>query len=580
MGQNNLGYPGVGAQLHKIALYANKQKNTDVLARISQTILPAFKSSALTSVPFHVNKAYVSFLCEDWDEVQNALHVLQNSDANIDNLLWDIHVKRGQLCETTGEFEQEFQYLSTLLDGPFDMPKVRTQVAKMGLSSVRYAQKLGLEVTAHSPLLTPTVLEQVSPETLRSIAPSLPKTLHDWSAMDQTPRATPSNASAADRPLRILIASNAGNWNFLREATEVLEEAGIEVRFLPFDHLKRAIDQTNKTDRTHPTMFDMLYTTGPCKPSQQDGFALLADACPWAHDLITWCDVVFVEWWNAPAVWFSRYLPEDTSLIVRCHSYEAFSVNPYFTNMARVDGAIFIADHIREVFLNSFSLPALTVENTTVIQNIRDLKQLSLDPKTDDARFTLGLMQYSNWNKDPIFALDILEQLVAQNPRWTLRLVGTPWADELSDFEAAYHDAFLAKLAPLEQHVIFDPFTRDVAGWREKIGYILSTSRREGSHESVVEAMASGVIPVLRRWPLMAQFGAPESMFPDFPAFDTAEDAAAYILAKSQQKEDAADRANIRAQTLARYDISTSGIDFVTYIRDTHSKVQIGQRHE
>ncbi|MEP3885126.1 MAG: hypothetical protein ABJM57_16570, partial [Lentilitoribacter sp.] len=61
LGQNNLGYPGVGAQLHKIALYANKQKNTDVLARISQTILPAFKSSALTSVPFHVNKAYVSF---------------------------------------------------------------------------------------------------------------------------------------------------------------------------------------------------------------------------------------------------------------------------------------------------------------------------------------------------------------------------------------------------------------------------------------------------------------------------------------------------------------------------------------
>lgn len=578
LGQRNLAYPYIGQQIHKIAVYAQKHKDTEIIQKITRDILPAYQASSLKSTEFNKNKAYVCFLAEDWSGTQAALLTLEAGDVNIHNLLWDVHVKRVQLCAQSGEFEPEFQYLATLLDAQLKTNKMRTQAARMALSSLEYAQQLGQDEKTHAPLLTPSVLKLVSPESLRTITPSLPETLRSWIATDQVPRArvaAPSEAVAGNSPLKILLSSEA-NWNFLKEVSDVFEDAGIEVRFLPFEHIRRAIDQANKDDREHPTMVDMLYASGPFRTPQKEGYEMLEAAAPWATDLIEWCDVVFVEWWNAPAVWCSRYLPDDKALVVRCHSYEAFTTNPYFTNMQRIDGAIFIADHIREVFLNGFCEPGLALEKTKVIQNIRLLQHLSLSEKSEEAQFTLGLMQYSNWNKDPIFALDILEHLIEVDSRWTLRLVGTPWNATLSDFEQAYRTEFLAKLEPLKQNVIIDPFTRDVEAWRTKIGYILSTSRREGSHESIVEGMATGIIPVLRRWPFMKQFGAPESMFPGIPAFDTAQDAAQFILAQSQRTNREAYRASISEQTLKTYDASVAGPELIEYVQAVHQSVHAG----
>jgi hypothetical protein len=72
--------------------------------------------------------------------------------------------------------------------------------------------------------------------------------------------------------------------------------------------------------------------------------------------------------------------------------------------------------------------------------------------------------------------------------------------------------------------VTFDPFGDDVAIWLSKIGFVLSTSDHEGSHQAVAEGMASGAIPIIRNWK-----GA-DAIYPPKYVFRTADEAVELIL--------------------------------------------------
>ena len=61
--------------------------------------------------------------------------------------------------------------------------------------------------------------------------------------------------------------------------------------------------------------------------------------------------------------------------------------------------------------------------------------------------------------------------------------------------------------------IVFDGFTDNVPGWFSKIGFILSTSEHEGSHQSLAEGMASGAIPISRNWDGANQLYPPEFVF-------------------------------------------------------------------
>ena len=54
--------------------------------------------------------------------------------------------------------------------------------------------------------------------------------------------------------------------------------------------------------------------------------------------------------------------------------------------------------------------------------------------------------------------------------------------------------------APHSNAVIFDRHGDDMAIWYSKVGFILSTSDHEGSHQAIAEGMAAGCIPIIRNW--------------------------------------------------------------------------------
>lgn len=344
-----------------------------------------------------------------------------------------------------------------------------------------------------------------------------------WRCVQDIQRSKP-----LDRPIRILVTSN--NWNFLQLPCSVLEEHGFELRYLPFDRVIEALNvRTDKADDT-PNINQMIYGLGPFAVSQDDAIEALGKKCPWALNLIDWCDVAFVEFWNQPAVWMSCYLPKNKALVIRLHSYEAFTTLPSLTNMQGVESAIFIADHIRDIFNKTCLNAEFLNERQAVIQNIRPLGKHVPQKRSRLEKKTLCLAGYSNRNKDPNFALDILSNLLQSDSEWKLKLIGHPWQNEVSEDDLEYFGEFQKKLSTLSQNVEIGPYTNDILSHLEKCGFILSTSLREGSHETVVEGMSVGCIPIIRDWPHVSQFEAAQKMFPTKVIITSPKEAAEQIL--------------------------------------------------
>ena len=73
--------------------------------------------------------------------------------------------------------------------------------------------------------------------------------------------------------------------------------------------------------------------------------------------------------------------------------------------------------------------------------------------------------------------------------------------------------------------------TSEVARYLRGAGVVLSASRREGTHEGFIEGVASGALPVCRRWPDLAAWGGPQGLFPQEWLVDTPQQAAERIEA-------------------------------------------------
>ncbi|UAB87863.1 hypothetical protein I5192_11520 [Ruegeria sp. SCSIO 43209] len=444
------------------------------------------------------------------------------------------------------EDRSHFQKFIQLLDqfGVAEEANSRRSVFNMWLV---HELKFGVPYKGGHPLLVPEVFQRFI-QTVQEGDPavaSFPIELQDLIRAGQVGGA---HGGSPVECKKVLVVSD--NWNFFPLAAKALEDDGFEVRYLDFGIIRQAFPNT---DRKLGISYQTRSIAG--RPTATAIREALADRSPLASDLVGWADVVFCEWLTEGAVWMSHYLQEEKPLIVRLHSYEAFTAYPLIANFRRINGLVFIAPQIRKVLTALVGEKALLDTVTNVIPNIRDVSNFNFITRETLTKKTLGMTQYASANKDPIFALDILKELQVHDPSWRLRFVGKPWGSDVSDSEAQYQLNFKKRLSEFGDSVSVEGYTNDIASWYRSIGFVLSTSQREGSHESLVEGMLTGAIPVLRNWPMMAPFGAPESVFPDLERVNTAAEAAAYILQASDQYE-------IRSKAAADY-----AVDYVTMDR-------------
>ncbi|MFD5251684.1 glycosyltransferase family 1 protein [Streptomyces bobili] len=334
-------------------------------------------------------------------------------------------------------------------------------------------------------------------------------------------RKVPAAPAPTDRPLRLLITTSA-NDNFLHLIRERFgDHPGVELRYLDLaanKHFKRI-------SWAAPRMLQDGLTDG-ASDYQEEVERLMRPHLDWA-------DTVFLEWAAGPAAMLTAIDPGDTRIVVRLHSYEAFTRWPHMTDFSRVDDLVFVAPHVKD--LTTSLVPMLRGEHAPrfhVLDNAMDLSGFNR-PKPDEARFNLGLIGISQVAKDPRWAVDILQRVRKHDERYRLLLVGGDMDPKTSKATRDYLSEFEKLLAPLEESgavVRLGP-TDDVPSKLTEIGTILSSSVREGCHVGVMEGAASGAVPVVRDWPFYA--GKPNSartLYPEGWVVGSPQEAAERIL--------------------------------------------------
>lgn len=365
----------------------------------------------------------------------------------------------------------------------------------------------GVSRTAPSglPLLLPSAAARFQRDVAASLegwrASALYRDLRRVEAERRSLRSRPPTRGRRRR--HVVIASL--NWNFTRPLVDALADEPW-CRTVPLD-----LRQHRASVKDLPASSFFPPRTATVEPAWWQG------ATDTLREALGEADLVVVDWCNTAAIELSRTLPPTTRLVIRVHSYEAFSYLPYLVNWGGVDGLIFVSEPIRRFFTEQHGERTAGIP-TIVAGNAMPRPPAAPSTRHGRARRTLGILKYADSNKDPIFALRILRELRQDDDRWCLRLAGEDWPPDevLPPYERAYKRRYLRLLREwgLEDHVHVDGFQPDPHAWFQRIGFVLSCSQREGTHEALLDGIQAGCLPVIRDWPMLSRYGGPGAVYP------------------------------------------------------------------
>jgi glycosyltransferase involved in cell wall biosynthesis len=237
-------------------------------------------------------------------------------------------------------------------------------------------------------------------------------------------------------------------------------------------------------------------------------------------------DIIFCEWGLGNIRFISKNKRPNQKLIVRIHLQEFSTCFLKETQWENVDAMIFISEFQLGRFKSLFPEHA---HKSRLIYNVIDCNELDRE-KEPDAKFTLGMMGILPARKSPHLGIGILKELKKHDSRFRISIKSKrpeelEWVWKRAE-EKEYYEQFYNQIDALglKDSVIFEPHGDDVSEWFRKVGFILSPSEFEGSHQSVAEGMAAGSIPVIRNWD-----GA-TPLYPEKYVWSTDQEAAKIIL--------------------------------------------------
>ncbi|MFG3259260.1 glycosyltransferase [Streptomyces sp. NPDC048172] len=308
-------------------------------------------------------------------------------------------------------------------------------------------------------------------------------------------RSVPAAPPPRGRPLRLLTVTS-GNANFMPLLQDELAADGrVETRTL---------DLTQHPQLRHLTVAPHRQLETALRGGNTE-YGRLTERL--LRPYLDWADTAFIEWCAPQAALLTSLDPGTTRMVIRLHSYELFTLWPQLTDFSRVDDVVFIADHVRDLARDV--LPALDGEDAPrlhMLHNALDLARFTR-PKDDAARFTLGLVGATQVVKDPRWALDVVRLLRRHDPRYRLLIASGPLNPRVGAGARAYNELLERDFAELEPAGAVRRLGArdDMPAEFTRMGVVLSSSVREGSHCAVMEGAASGAVPVVRDWPFFAE---------------------------------------------------------------------------
>lgn len=282
---------------------------------------------------------------------------------------------------------------------------------------------------------------------------------------------------------------------------------------------------------------------------------------------VEWADIIFCEWSENNALWYSNHKKPNQKLIIRLHRYELFSFCFMNINWTNVDHLIFISPEIKrlanQLLLNKqfiinesnfdfeyyyaankrhlksdmlydknslwdhwtnhgskmvWDKPLVKLIDVNYDDICDDLKHLNGGtviwnyvkstmfnniPKQQGSEFNIALIGMLPRLKRPDIAIDIIEHLASINPNFKLHIIGKDYTEWFvtrdSETETQYYKDLYNRinLSPFRNNIIFEGYHTNPEILLQNIGYTLSLSDIEGSHQAVAESMATGCIPFI-----------------------------------------------------------------------------------
>jgi len=312
-------------------------------------------------------------------------------------------------------------------------------------------------------------------------------------------RSRPPQPTARDRsegsPVRLVVIAQE-NWTFIRPVLDALRATGrYEIREIEIEDLPGG--ERPVREQILRARYDLV-TAGARIPTP----ARVADAYDWA-------DVVLVEWGHHVLTWVSLLDRRPRLLVGRYHRFEVFTPFPLLHDHTVIDRLLHVSPPVRH--LVEAAAPAARAVRTRYVPNLlsRGLGELSQQPR--DLR-TLVQVGWNREIKDVLFGLEMLERLRRHDDRFRLQLVG-PGLPAASH-EDPYQRRVRARLASFDpQAVELLGVRRDVPEILSRAGVVVSGSNGEGTHESVMEGLATGCPAVIRDWPDALGYGGAASVY-------------------------------------------------------------------
>lgn len=269
-------------------------------------------------------------------------------------------------------------------------------------------------------------------------------------------------------------------------------------------------------------------------------------------------DVVIADWADRGAMWASMTVPPGTRLVVRLHGADVLSPWAQFIDWDRVDDAVFVSAPLRDMARTVLGA-RLDRTRVHVIEHGVDSRPFDHPPDPQRAR-TLGMIGWGRVVKDPLWTLEVLAELINEDPTWRLLLVGHSLDRDTDHRARAYRAELDQRLqGPLDGHVEIVDQTDDVPTQAARMGFIISASLRESFHLGLVEGVLAGAVPVVRNWPAHRGGTGPRGLFPSHWVVDDVPEAASRI--RHLADEDAWHRAAQDAQAHARQVFSNDRFD-------------------
>jgi glycosyltransferase involved in cell wall biosynthesis len=221
-----------------------------------------------------------------------------------------------------------------------------------------------------------------------------------------------------------------------------------------------------------------------------------------SRTLLKKADAVWCEWALGNVDWYSHNINPGTPLFVRYHLQER---NYEYLNNSKqqaISNVAFVCKHYEENARAIGQIQETTM--TSVIPNVMNIR--GTYPRKND-NYSIGFVGMVPARKRLDLAIDLLEELLQQDPRYKLKVVGKnpeeyDWLMK-RDEEREYYQTIRTRVESnpmLKSRIEFLGFVDDIREFYSSVGHVISTSDFESYHLTLADGPLHGAAAHSLRW--------------------------------------------------------------------------------